>query len=267
VDLNGETILEVNLDEVVKRHPKHQGAKRRAGHIAWLGHGDKVAFRNIRIAETPPPAYVEGVMAAGFKRLFDGKSLTGWKHADNPEWVVSNRILKHSGRRGEPADLWTEKEFGDCTLVFDWRWSGKGPLKMQPVVLPDGSNKIGADGKPELIEVEELDSGVYLRGSTAAQVNLWNWTVGSGEVYGYRTNPQMSAEVRAQVTPKTKADRPLGEWNRMMITIKGDRLSVSLNGRLVIDNAQLPGVPAKGRIGLQHHGAAIDFANIWIKEH
>ena len=213
----------------------------------------------IQIAEVPPAANTEGVMAAGFTRFFNGKNLDGWKHGNSPEWTVSNGILKHSGRRGEPADLWTEKEYGDCTLVFDWRWSGRGPMKSQPTVMPDGSHK----GKSE---VEELDSGIYLRGSTKSQVNLWNWTVGSGEVYGYRTDPKMSAEVKAGVTPKTKADLPLGEWNRTMITLKGDRLSVSLNGRVVIENAQLPGVPAKGAIGLQHHGGAIDFANLWIKE-
>lgn len=266
VELNGEIILRANLDDLAEQHPKHHGVKRRAGHIAFLGHGDKVAFRNIRIAETPPAANVEGVMAAGFKRLFDGKSLSGWKHGNNPEWTVSDRILKHSGRRGEPADLWTEKEYGDCTLVFDWRWSGKGPMQQRPIVQPDGNNKLGPDGKPLSIEIEELDSGIYLRGNSVSQVNLWNWTVGSGEVYGYRTNAKMPAEVRASVTPKMKADRPIGEWNRMMITIQGDRLSVSLNGRAVIENAQLPDVSPKGSIGLQHHGAAIDFANFWIKE-
>ncbi|OYV06701.1 MAG: hypothetical protein CFE26_04895 [Verrucomicrobiales bacterium VVV1] len=51
-----------------------------------------------------------------------------------------------------------------------------------------------------------------------------------------------------------------------MITMKGDRLTVVLNGQKVIDNAQLPGVPAKGKLALQHHGASIDFANLWIKE-
>jgi len=34
----------------------------------------------------------------------------------------------------------------------------------------------------------------------------------------------------------------------------------------VIENAQLPGVPASGRIGQQHHGDAIQFANIYVKE-
>jgi len=266
VELNGEIILCADLDDLSVRNPKHDGVKRRAGHIAWLGHGDPVAFRNLLIAETPPAANTEGVMAAGFMRLFNGRNLNGWKHGNSPEWAVANGIMKHSGHPGEPSDLWTEKEYGNCTLVFDWRWSASGPLKMQPIVLANGDNKLASDGQPELIEIEELDSGIYLRGSTASQVNLWNWPVGSGEVFGYRTNPAMPAEVRAQVTPKLKADRPVGEWNRTMITLQGDRLTVSLNGRVVIDNAQLPGIPAKGPIGLQHHGSAIDFANFWIKE-
>jgi hypothetical protein len=266
VELNGETILKANLDELAYRNPKHEGVRRRAGHLALLGHGSPVAFKNIQIVESPPPAYTEGLMVAGYTRLFDGKTLKGWKSGSSPEWKAASRMIRHSGRIGDPADLWTEKEFGDFTLVFDWRWSGRGPMKKQPLVLADGSLKSGPDGKPVLVEIEELDSGIYLRGQTTSQVNLWNWTVGSGEVYGFRTNPEMPAEVRAQVTPKMRADRPIGEWNRMMITMKGDRLTVSLNGRAVIENAQLPGVSARGPIGLQSHGAAIDFANLWIKE-
>lgn len=266
VELNGEIILRANLDDLSARNPEHAGAKRRAGHIALLGHGDRVGFRNIRISETKPAANTEGVMAAGFTRLFNGRNLDGWKHGNSPEWKVSDGIIKHSGRAGEPGDLWTEKEYGDCTLVLDWRWSGRAPIKQRPVVMADGNPKLGPDGKPILEDIEDLDSGIYLRGNIKSQVNLWNQAIGSGEVYGYRTDPAMSPEVRAGVTPKTKADRPAGEWNRTMITIKGERLSVALNGRVVIDNALLPGVPARGAIGLQHHGSAIDFANVWIKE-
>jgi hypothetical protein len=268
VDLNGESILRANLDELGASHPTHEGVKRRAGHIAWLGHGDRVAFKNIMVAELPPAANVDGVKAAGFSQIFNGKSLVGWKHdaKGTTEWTAVNGILKHSGRPGIPADLWTEKSYGNFTLVFDWRWGGRGPMKLQPIVQPDGSNKADNAGQPVLVEVEELDSGIYLRGNNKSQVNLWNWTIGSGEIYGYRTDPSMPAEVRAQATPKTKADRPLGEWNRTMITMIDDRVTVSLNGRVVIDNAELPGVPERGPVGLQHHGAAIDFANIWIKQ-
>lgn len=261
VEVNGEITLRANLDDVSRANPEHEGAKRRSGHIALLGHRSPVAFRNIRIREVPPTANVANVRGLGFKPLFDGISLTGWKH--NPEeshWHVRSGILKHTGERGDPPHLWTEEEYGDFTMVFDWRWSGRGEMKNQPIILPDGSTEGRA-------EVEELDSGVFVRGEMKSQVNLWNWTVGSGEVWGYRNDADMPAEVRAAVTPSEKADRPLGEWNRMKIEMKGDVLNVVLNGRHVISDAQLPGVPERGAIGLQHHGQAIDFANLWIKQH
>jgi hypothetical protein len=267
VELNGTIILRTNLDDLNKEFPDHVGAKRRSGHLAWLGHGDRVAFRNIQIAEIPPAANEAGVKAAGFTQLFDGKSLAGWKHGDAKpsNWSAANGILKHNGKQGEINDLWSEKTYGDFTLVFDWRWSGRGPLMQRPILLADGSEKKAANGTVETVEVEELDSGIYLRGNSKSQVNLWNWPIGSGEVYGYRTAGDASTEVRAAVTPKVKADSPLGEWNRMMIVLKGEVLTVSLNGRVVIENATLSGIPAGGPIALQHHGGAIDFANIWIK--
>jgi hypothetical protein len=268
VELNGQIILRTNLDDINQQFPAHEGAKRRSGHIAWLGHGDRVAFRNIQIMEFPPAANVAGVRAAGFTQIFDGKSLAGWKQGPSAptNWTAINGILKHNGKKGDITDLWSEKEYGDFTLVFDWRWSGRGPLMKRPIIQADGSEKKLADGTPEMVEVEELDSGVYVRGNSKSQINLWNWPCGSGEVYGYRTNGGTPPAVKAAVTPKLKADSRLGEWNRMMIEMKGDLLTVSLNGRVVIENAQLPGVPARGAIALQHHGGAIDFANIWIKE-
>jgi hypothetical protein len=260
VELNGEIILRANFDDLSARNPKHEGVKRRAGHIGWLGHGDRVAFRKIHIGELPPVANEEGTKAAGFQRIFNGNTLEGWKSTpDTTNWKATLGILKHNGKPGPVNNLWTEKPYKDFTLVCDWRWSGRGPMKSQPVVMHDGSNQ-GTH------EIEEFDSGILLRGETKSQVNLWNWSIGSGEVYGYRIDKKSSAEVKAGVTPKTKADRPIGEWNRTMISLKGDRLSVTLNGKLVIDKAQLPGIPATGPIGLQHHGSAIDFANIWIKQ-
>src|SRR5205807_1168688 len=120
--------------------------------------------------------------------------------------------------------------------------------------LPDGSTKKDADGKEVRVEIEDVDSGIYLRGSDKAQVNIWCWPVGSGEVWGYRTDRKMPPEVRAAVTPKVKADRPRGEWNTFEITMKGERLWVKLNGKEVIRDALLPGVPRAGPIALQHHG-------------
>jgi hypothetical protein len=51
-----------------------------------------------------------------------------------------------------------------------------------------------------------------------------------------------------------------------MITMKGGRVTVALNGQTVIENAELPGIAAEGPIGLQYHHDAVEFANIFIKE-
>jgi hypothetical protein len=62
-----------------------------------------------------------------------------------------------------------------------------------------------------------------------------------------------------------------------VITLKGTRLTVVLNGVTVIENADLPGLQLRGPIGLQHHGsmkdgkwtsppALVQFRNIEIKE-
>ncbi len=260
VVLNGETILEANLEQLSEKNPKHEGVKRRAGHIAWLGHGDKVSYKNIQIADLPPTVNADDLKSTGFNQIFDGATLKGWKHEpETQNWAAVNGVLKHNGLEKPTRDLWTEKSYTDFTMQLDWRWAGRGPMKMQPVVKPDGSNG-------ENVEVEEFDSGVFLRGNTKSQVNFWNWTVGSGEVYGFRMDQKLSAEVRAGVTPKMKADKPIGEWNRTIITLKGDRLTVMMNGQVVIENAQLPDVPKEGPIGLQYHGSRIDFANVWIKE-
>ena len=131
VELNGEIILRANLDDLSARIPDHQGVKRRAGHIGWLGHGDRVAFRNIHIAELPPVANDDGVKAAGFTKIFDGTTLNGWKHTpETTNWKAIQGILKHNGKPGPINDLWTEKSYGDFTLVCDWRWSGRGPMKI-----------------------------------------------------------------------------------------------------------------------------------------
>jgi hypothetical protein len=87
----------------------------------------------------------------------------------------------------------------------------------------------------------------------------------------------MPPEVRAGVTPKVAADKPVGQWNSFEITMKGDRLTVVLNDQKVIENARLPAVPEKGRLGLQHHGgmkngvydaasSLLQFRNIYLKE-
>ena len=220
----------------------------------------------------------------GFEPLFNGQDLSGWKIpvGDNGHWKVVDGVIDYDALSEGPdkeKHLWTEREFGDFVLKIDWRIKKTTGLYDMPIVLPDGTHKLDEDGKEIKIPTPNADSGIYLRGSGKAQVNIWCWPIGSGEVYGYRMNKEMPPEVRAGVTPKVRADNPAGEWNTFVITMKGDRLRVELNGQTVIENAQLPDVPEAGPIALQHHGgmnpktgeysaasSLMQFRNISIKE-
>ena len=53
VVLNGVEILDANLDKINEEKPKHNGAKRRSGHLCFCGHGAPVKFKNITILELP----------------------------------------------------------------------------------------------------------------------------------------------------------------------------------------------------------------------
>lgn len=212
-----------------------------------------------------------GKDSEGFASLFDGKTFTGWKvpEGDNGHWKIVDGIIDYDGKSESSGDkcLWSEKSYKDFILKVDWRFNGTPVEKEHPVILPDGSYDKNPDGSVKMEKVMDAgDSGVYLRGNSKSQINMWSWPIGSGEVYGYRNDTTLSAEVRKGVTPTKKADKPFGEWNSFIITMKGDRYTAVLNGETVIDNAQLPGVPEAGPIALQHHGDLIQFRNIWIKE-
>lgn len=194
----------------------------------------------------------------GWRSLFNGKDLSGWKvpEGDGGHWKVIDGVIDYDAQSEAKGDknLWTEESFGDCILEIEWRIKEVHGLYPVPTVLPDGSLKKGPDGKPIITPTPNADSGVFVRGHPKGQINIWCWPIGSGEIYGYRTDPKVSAEVRAACVPKVAADKPVGQWNRFVITVRGDRLSVELNGKKVIDNVQLSEMPATGPIGLQHHG-------------
>ena len=111
-----------------------------------------------------------------------------------------------------------------------------------------------------------LFRSIYIRGSKKAELNIWCRPAGSGELTNYRNDKALPASVRAGAIPRMRADNPPGQWNRFVITMRGDRLTADLNGRRIIDNAELPGIPAKGPIALQYHGDPIEFANLFVRE-
>jgi hypothetical protein len=210
-------------------------------------------FQDAHAADNSPPE--------GFTALFNGKDLSGWKGLlkepfDNPVKraklaAEESKILQAEADElmrktwkveggtlaydGKGRSLCTAKDYGDFELYVDW--------------------KITADG----------DSGIYLRG--CPQVQIWDpahWKIGSGGLYNNEKNPK---------DPSKIADKPIGRWNTFYIKMVGDKVSVKLNGELVVDNVTLenywergkPLYPA-GQIELQHHNSPLWFKNIYIRE-
>ena len=273
VILNGEVITDADLKDITETmdHRPHPGLHNAKGHIGWLGHGHRVDWRNIRIKEVPADYKVgnptDNKAPEGFTALFNGKDLTNWKgvttaeHFDNPivrqkatpekraemqkiadkqmveHWFVrDNGTLFFDGKHGGYS-LATAKDYQDFEMYVDWR----------------------------ILSVRG-DSGLYLRGSP--QVQIWDahnqWHIGSGGLYNNQKNPSKALTI---------ADRQVGSWNTFYIKMVGEKVTVKLNGVLVVDNVTLENywdrsrpIFPKEQIELQCHGDPIEFKNIYIRE-
>lgn len=193
---------------------------------------------------TPPP---------GFVALFNGKDLTGWQGlVELPQRakLTKEELLKAQQEANEKyLPHWT---VSDGILNYD----GKGQSLQTAKDYGDFELfvdwKIGPKG----------DTGIYLRGTP--QVQIWDRPEGSGGLYNNQKNPK---------DPIKNADKPTGEWNTFRIVMRGDVVSVWLNGERVVDQVTMENywdrtkpIAATGPIELQHHGNPIAFKNIYIKE-
>ncbi|MCX6998514.1 MAG: DUF1080 domain-containing protein [Kiritimatiellaeota bacterium] len=263
IELNGATIVDADLSQIkqtadIHDLKKHPGLHNEQGHLGFLGHGSIVAFRNIRIKNL---GGAQPAAPPGFTALFNGRDLASWKGLlarpnDNPlkRAALSPEALARAQAEAD-ADMQAHWKAEDGILVFD----GKGrslctardyknfEMLVDWKILPAG------------------DSGIYLRGSP--QVQIWDFTKhpeGSGGLYNNQKNSSK---------PSVCADNPIGAWNTFRIKMVGERVTVELNGRRVVDQVVLenywdrrrPIFPS-GQIELQNHGNNLYFRNIYIRE-
>lgn len=262
-----------------------------AGHLSrkWIAvvyQTSAVAVLVLLVSAFATPAWAEDDSVAagqrgskeleqeGFRPLFDGTTLAGWdvKPWHEGHWVARDGSIDYDGGgprvRGQDPSLWTTGDFGDFVLYVEWRLPAKPQMKPQPLVLYNGDFLMEEDNprvRVTRLRLDAGDSGILMRGTLNCQANIWSQQLGSGEINGFRTDKTMPQEVRRACIPIKNADRPFGEWNVFEITLRGESMSVVLNGEKVIDSARLPGVPESGPVGLQHHGDLVQFRNIWIK--
>ena len=204
----------------------------------------------------------------GFTALFNEKDLSGWwgLKTENPaKWMALSPeelakkkaeslkdIAKHWSVEGEELVndghglyLSTEKNYGDFELLVDYK------------------------------TVAKADSGIYLRG--IPQVQIWDytkeggkWNIGADKGSGGLWNNSKGAPGK---DPAVFADKPFGEWNSFRILMVGERVSIWLNGKHVVDHVRLENyfnrkgpLPRMGPIQLQTHGGEIRWRNVFIRE-
>ncbi|GAB4024202.1 3-keto-disaccharide hydrolase [Spirosoma koreense] len=194
----------------------------------------------------PVPAVAQSIQptkGAGWRQLFNGKDLTGWKHVGKGSMVVENGLIR--GRGGLGLLYWTKETFSNCVIHVVYR-----------------------------MQKANSNSGVFIR------IPIEPFEEWMPVHYGYEVqidnHPETSHEDDYHLTgtlysltkPLSKPGKPGPQWNTMDITLDGPRTTVSVNGIKVTDYREGDPVPARkfdfepyrgrrplaGYIGLQNHG-------------
>ena len=210
-----------------------------------------------------------------WQQLFNGTDFSGWKLPDaEHSWKIIDGVIDYEAKGG---NLVTENSFKNYKLHIDWRLKKTvGPNYNAKRFDAKGNPVLDDDGKQITDSFPNADSGIFLRGTSKSQTNIWCWPIGSGQFWAYKNDKD--PVVRDGAWPDVRADKPVGEWNTFDITVIGEKVTVVLNGKTVTPETVFPGIGTEGPIVLQHHGgynekkqewkgasSLIQFRNIWLK--
>ncbi|MCW5909521.1 MAG: DUF1080 domain-containing protein [Cyclobacteriaceae bacterium] len=205
--------------------------------------------------------------AAGWKLLFDGKTLTGWtifKAYPNNTWEVTDGTLhckplnEATGDGNERSDLRTTEQFQNFELVFDWK------------VAPEANSGV-------MYRVTEEFDQPYYSGPEYQLIDDTGYPGDLTDMQKTGSNYDMHA------ASATKPVKPAGEWNISKIVVNGNLVEHWLNGSKVVEYELLSedwkqrkdaskwkdaagyGMAPAGYIDFQDHGNEVWFKNIKIK--
>jgi hypothetical protein len=199
----------------------------------------RAEFKGVRIKALPPRPDLAKVKFGEAITLLNGKDLTGWRlikpDADNG-WSVADGVLMNRVEKGKHmGNLRTEAEFEDFNLKLEVRTQA-------------GSN-----------------SGIYLRGIYEVQI---------AETFGKPLDSHNMGALYSRITPSVAAEKAIGEWQTMDITLVDRHLTVVLNGKTIIDNQPVLGCTGgalssdeftPGPLYLQGDHTNIDYRNMVLR--
>jgi len=216
------------------------------------------------VEETTPPdtaGLSEEDIAAGWKLLFNGKDLTGWKgyKTDTPgeAWKVEDGMLVLT--KGGAGDIMTTEQFGPFELSLEW------------MISPNGNSGI-------IYLVREVEGADNTYNTGPEMQVLDNDGHPDGKIPSHRAGALYDIEV-----PPDGAVWPVGQWNLAVIRFTGTEIEHRLNGVVVASSSygdeawkakvaaskfsQWPpfGTFPSGHIALQDHGDKVWYRNIRIR--
>lgn len=221
--------------------------------------GEAETRPQVEAQKAPPNTLTPEEREAGWRLLFDGESLDGWRgfRMDSmPDgWKVVDGTLARTGPGG---DIITRERFEDFELSLEWRVEEGGNSGVFYLVTEEVDRIF--EGAPEM---QVLDDAAHPDGRSPL--------TSAGANYGLHPAPDGVV-------------RPAGEWNRARIVVRDRRVEHWLNGRRVVEYelgsedwqrrvaeskfVQWPlyGQARRGHIGLQDHGDPVWFRSIKIRE-
>ncbi|HEV3418516.1 MAG TPA: DUF1080 domain-containing protein [Pirellulales bacterium] len=217
-------------------------------------------------ADESPNTLADAEKTAGWKLLFDGKTLAGWhsfkKKTTMPEWSVEHGVMTLTPIQGKRnPGLVTDDAFKNFELSIEWKISPGGN---SGVFYRVDESETGDELNWTGIECQVLDDSKYAAAKVISKYS-------SGAAYD-------------MYPPRKDATKPVGQWNQLHIIVSGNRVEHWLNGEKIVDYDILSddwlkryegskfnshpkyGRIAAGHIALQEHGSAVEYRNVKIRE-
>ncbi|MEM1294874.1 MAG: DUF1080 domain-containing protein [Verrucomicrobiota bacterium] len=192
--------------------------------------------------------HAEAADAEGFTIIYDGKDLSKIKTEGN--WMIQEDGSLHlEPRPGEEgwkrygSYIWLKEDYADFVFDFEFKY-GKGG-----------------------------NSGFYFRCADEIDPTKSGFEVQILDSYGVEKelgHHDMGGVIKTN-GPLKNMSKPAGEWNRMVVTMKGDNLHVVLNGEVVQDINLAEKKPEdktlvpSGKICIQDHGQPFTVRNLRVK--
>jgi hypothetical protein len=185
--------------------------------------------------------------------LFNGRNLAGWTyHLEKPGvpmedvWSANDGVLVCTG---QPAGylITKQNDFHDYVLTLDWRWPKEGGNNgvLVHVTKP---GELGVWPKCLEVQLASGDAGDF-------------WVIGTTIDVA---NADQRRRDRRHLNLSDDDEKPLGEWNQMEITCRGDEVLVKVNGKLVNHATHVS--QTRGAIALQSEGTPIEFRDIKLQK-